>query len=63
VAAVVPKTEVSLFVPRTSTVSNFGRPIRSAGNWISPPPPAMESIKPAQNAAQIRKTIVVRVNS
>ena len=32
VAAVVPKIEVNLFVHRTSTVSNLGRPIRSAGS-------------------------------
>jgi hypothetical protein len=32
VAAEVPNTEVSLFVPNTSTVSNLGSPIRSAGS-------------------------------
>jgi hypothetical protein len=63
VAAVVPKKEVNLFVPSTSTVSNFGKPISSAGRWIRPPPPAMESISPAQKAAHMRNTIVVKVNS
>jgi hypothetical protein len=63
VAALVPKTEVNLFVPRTSTVSNFGSPISRAGSCINPPPPAIESIKPAQKAAKIRKMRVVSVMS
>ena len=31
-----------------------GRKMNSAGSWISPPPPTMESTKPASNAATQR---------
>jgi hypothetical protein len=62
-AAVVPNTADNLFVPNTSAVPDLGKPIKSAGNWISPPPPAIESTKPAKNEAAKRNSAVARVNS
>jgi len=62
-AVVVPKTAESLFVPRTSAVEELGKPINNAGNWIKPPPPAIESTKPAKNEAAKRNKPVARVSS
>ena len=62
-AVVVPKTADNLFVPKTSAVPDLGKPIKRAGNWINPPPPAIESTKPAKNDAAKRKSAVARVNS
>jgi hypothetical protein len=54
-AVVVPNTADYLLVPSTSAVSDYGNPIKSAGSWINPPPPAMESTKPAKKDAASRK--------
>ncbi len=61
-AVVVPNTAESLFVPKTSAVPDLGKPISKAGNWINPPPPAIESTNPAKNDAARRNTAVARVN-
>lgn len=58
-AAVVPMIELHLFVPRIAAVGALGRPINNAGNWMSPPPPAMASTNPAAKAANAKKAMVV----
>jgi hypothetical protein len=54
----VPNIDDNLLVPSTSAVSDFGKPINKAGSWIKPPPPAIESIKPAKKDAAKRKSAV-----
>ena len=51
----MPKIEGTLFVPKISGSSLFGNPISKAGNWISPPPPAIASTNPAKPEARARK--------
>ena len=54
---VLPKSAAVLFVPKATGMERPGRQINTAGNWISPPPPTIESKKPAKNAATQRKRI------
>ena len=62
-AVVVPNIDDNLLVPSTSAVSELGKPINKAGSWINPPPPAIESIKPAKKEAARRKSAVAIVKS
>src|SRR5436190_16344141 len=63
-ATAVPHMDESLFVPKTSGMdeaSDGGRNTNNAGSWISPPPPTMESTKPAANAkVQSQKSSMAR---
>ena len=56
----MPKIDGTLLVPRINGSSLFGRPTKSAGNWINPPPPAMASTKPA-NPDAIAKKIAISI--
>jgi hypothetical protein len=53
----VPAMEASLFVPRRFATGTWGRKISKAGSWMSPPPPATESMKPARKAKPHKNTI------
>ena len=49
---------MTLFVPRIIGIGFSDSPIKSAGSWINPPPPATASTKPANPAAIIRNIAV-----
>ena len=57
VAPRVPRNDGSLFVPSKSDGAVLGIEISSEGSCISPPPPAIESTKPANPEAKTRKMI------
>src|SRR5512137_2925399 len=50
-ALVVPARPASLPVPSSVGCGVLGKAANSAGNWMSPPPPAMASTMPAPKAA------------
>ena len=54
VAKAVPLNAGIFNVPITVETGNCGKNARANGVCISPPPPTIESIKPAQNAAEHR---------
>ena len=56
---VLPKSAAVLFVPKATGMERPGRQINTAGNWISPPPPTIESKNPAQNAARHKNPISI----
>ena len=49
-AVIVPHIEEVLLTASSVTAGTFGRKAMIPGSWISPPPPAIESMKPAQKA-------------
>jgi len=46
-------------VPKAVGIGNPGKKSSTAGNWISPPPPTIESKNPAMNAAPQRNKISI----
>ncbi len=55
---VVPQIDESLLVPNNVGNESWGNNTIIAGSWISPPPPAMASIKPARKAKRHRVIVV-----
>ena len=55
VAIAVPQTEAPLFVPNKVAGGAVGNAAKSAGINMRPPPPTMESTKPASMEASVTK--------
>ena len=60
VANAVPQTDALLFVPSKVAGVAEGSAANKAGSTINPPPPTMESTKPANAEARVVKSISIR---
>ena len=59
----VPARDPILLVPKIVNTGVWGRLIKSAGNWINPSPPTMESINPAKKENPASSKIVATEKS
>jgi len=59
----VPAIEANLLVPKSIATGSWGMKMKSAGSCMRPPPPAMESMKPAIKAKTHSMLISITVHT